>query len=188
MGNSRSAGLIVLVAVLMIGHALCAGAGEAQPVQLKASAPKNKPPSSFTGVAQSLQKRGVRTCLGRVDQVVGFLMAGGQSYIGTTMVPAGEPDRQLVTASIGMQLKNGNAAYIGASFSPNQTGSCSAVYEAVVYWPQQCHEVAKKSFGSFKKIDGLPASFEILDGGALVRVLLLNAGQGCVSIKKEIIR
>ena len=82
---------------------------------------------------------------------------------------------------------NGGVAYISASFAPNQANGCGATYDAVVYWPEKCEAVAGKQFAVFKKIGVLKSEITVLDGGPTTKVFLMQAGSGCLSIKKEVV-
>lgn len=79
------------------------------------------------------------------------------------------------------------SAYVSAHFAPNQANGCGAAYDAVAYWPQKCEAVAGKRFATLKKVGQLKKDIAILDGGPALKVFLMPAGTGCVSIKKEVV-
>jgi hypothetical protein len=48
--------------------------------------------------------------------------------------------------------------------------------------------VAEKQFGTLKKAGALAKNIGVRNGGESMKVFLMPAGTGCVSIKKEIVR
>ena len=102
-------------------------------------------------------------------------------------LPPNNPDMQLVSVSLEIPLKD-SAAYASASFAPNRAGGCAGIYETVVYWPYKCGEVAEKNFGVFKKAGALSKNITVLNGGESMKIFLIPAGSGCVSVKKEVVR
>jgi len=46
----------------------------------------------------------------------------------------------------------------------------------------------QKQFGTFKKAGALAKNIGVRNGGESMKVFLMPAGTGCVSIKKEIVR
>jgi len=187
--HGRIFSLLIAVVILALSITHGAMAADAQNTNTpKAEIKKQPVQSGFSVLTQDLEKKGIRTCLKRIDQVTTFLLAGVGQYGASFIIPSGDPNRQLLSASIGAQMKDGNEAYIGASFAPDLGNKCAAVYEAVAFWPVKCSEVANKNFKKFKKISDSSVRGQILDGGPMVRVFLLPAGPGCVSIKKEVVQ
>ena len=162
--------------------AVAVAAEKQKPAQ--ASAPKSVPANSIT---QAAMKTGVKSCAGRINQVTNFLAAGVKDAGYMMFYPKNNPDQQMTSVSMELPLKD-NMAYASASFAPGQTNYCGGMYETVVYWPNKCSEVAEKNFGTFKKGGALSKKIYIRDGGESIKVFLMPAGTGCVSIKKEIVR
>lgn len=130
-------------------------------------------------------QQGVLACSGRINQVVSYLGVDDQAG-GVLMLPAGPADQRLVPFAFELPTPTGSA-YVSASFAPNQSNGCGASYDAVVYWPQRCDEVAQQSFGPFKLAGLLKKNILVLDGGPATKVFLMPAGSGCISIKKEVV-
>lgn len=150
----------------------------------KTPATKAVPANSIT---QAAMKTGVKSCAGRINQVTNFLAAGVKDAGYMMFYPKNNPDQQMISVSMELPLKD-NTAYASASFAPGQANYCGGMYETVVYWPNKCSEVAEKNFGSFKKGGTLSKNIYVRDGGESMKVFLMPAGKGCVSIKKEIVR
>lgn len=161
-------------------------------VAAEGAAPASPPPASaaapeVNGITQAALKAGVIACTSRINQVANFLIAGTQDVKAIMLMPPANPDQQLISVSMEIPQKDASSAYASASFAPNQANGCGGMYEAVVYWPQNCTKVASETFGALKKIDGFSKQFTVLDGGPLTKIFLMSAGKGCVSIKKEVV-
>lgn len=136
-------------------------------------------------ITRSALKIGVQACAGRIEQVTNFLGFGPQA--GAAIIqPPNNPNQRLTPVSMEVPTQNG-AAYVTASFAPNQANGCGATYDAVVFWPERCDAVAGKQFSNFKKTGMLKKDITMLDGGSATKVYLMPAGNGCVAIKKEIV-
>lgn len=91
-------------------------------------------------------------------------------------------------ASVSQEISNGQSlSYVGTAYAPTPDGQCSAVYEAVSFWQGKCDDVASKVFPSFARSNNLRQHVLVLDAGASAKVFLMPAGNGCVSIKKEVV-
>jgi len=155
-----------------------------KPLKTQPSTSQTPPPN---GITQAAMKAGINSCAGRINQVTHFLITGSTGAGATVFLPNDNPDKQLFSASIEIPLKN-NTAYASVSFAPNQASGCNGMYETVIYWPQNCTQVAEKQFGAFQKAAPLSRNIAVRESGTTVKVFLMPAGVGCVSIKKEIIR
>jgi hypothetical protein len=142
--------------------------------------------ASLNPVAQAAKKAGVVECVDRVNQVANFLTTGdAQSGANLSVSPQGANER-MVSASFEIQTPQ-VLSYASAEFAPLASG-CGATYEAVVYWKNDCDAVASKAFAQFKRVGTIKNSILALQGSSTqLRVFLMPAGAGCVSIKKEIV-
>ncbi|MGD0280322.1 MAG: hypothetical protein ABSC11_13610 [Smithella sp.] len=154
----------------------------------KTKAPVNKQAASnVNNITQAAVNAGVLSCISRINQVANFLTANTQGLGTMIFLPPNNPDNQLISLSMEIPLKD-SSAYASASFAPNQANGCAGMYETVAYWPQKCAEVGEKQFGSFKKGGALSKNITVMNGGESIKIFLMPAGAGCVSIKKEIVR
>lgn len=153
-------------------------AGEAPAAQQTAPAPA-------VMVTQAFTQRGANKCAERIGQFSQFLTNGAQVG-GQVFVAQEDPDRRVASASL--EIQAGPAlGYAGLTFAPDSGANrCGGVYELVSYWANTCEDVASKAYGTFKRMVPLRQSIISLEGGANVRVFLMPAGAGCVSIKKEL--
>ncbi len=166
-----------------------AAAADKQVVPTQQNTPiRQSPVSPVNGITQAAVKAGVLVCTSRVNQVATFLTADVQGVSAMLFMPLNNPDQHLISVSLEIPQKEAFSAYASASFAPNQANGCGGMYETVVYWPQKCDEVAHKTFGALKKIEGFSKNLTVLDGGIWTKIFLMPAGSGCVSIKKEVVQ
>jgi len=152
-------------------------------VKLRKAKPPAAPP--LNGLAQAAANGGVVECIGRIQQVTDFLTGQSKSGAFLFLAPA-DANRHLASASLEIQAGS-VSTYASANFAPDGAGGCGGMYETVAYWANRCEEVATRVFASYPSAGKLSASISMLDGGPTMRVFLMPAGQGCLSIKKEMI-
>jgi len=134
-------------------------------------------------VAKAAAQRGIHTCLKRIDQLSAFVTQGEPAgvFIFNT---AQEADRRIVSTSMEVADQQ-KVRYASSTFAPYADDACGGVYEEVNWWPGSCSNVAVTIFPQFGSAGKLLHDIQMLDGGATVRVFLMPAGDGCISIKKE---
>ncbi len=138
-------------------------------------------------VTLAAAQQGVLACSGRINQVVNFLGLDDKSGA-MLMLPPAQQDQRFAALALEMPSPStGNSAYVSATFAPNQANGCGAGYEAVAFWPKGCEEVGRQTFGALKILGKLKKDIAVLDGGPQIKVFLLPAGSGCVSIKREVV-
>ena len=152
-----------------------------------ASTQRTVAPPPLDPLAQVAAKAGVKACLGRINQVSSFLTGGNQS--GVYLFSASSlSDKNLFSSSYEIVAKPGVSTYASMTAAPLPAGGCSALYEGVAYWNNSCEEVAAKAFAGAKTVGLLRQAITMLDGGPTLKIFLMPAGSGCVSIKKEVLR
>ncbi len=131
------------------------------------------------------QKQGIKNCLQRIEQVSSFLTATAIEKGVMLSVSPKAPDKQLV--SIDFETKSPtDFSFSSATFAPSDTAKCSATYESIMYWGNDCNEVATKVFAQFQHKGFIRKHIAVLRGEQpQTRIYLMPAGKGCVSIKKE---
>lgn len=136
-------------------------------------------------LTQALEYWGVKNCSARVNRLSAFV-GYNKSSAAMALMPPSQVNQRMVPVAMEIPTENG-AAYISASFAPNQANNCGATYDAVVYWKRGCPDIAEKQFKTYKNIGSLGKEITVLDGGIATKVFLMPAGSGCVSIKKEVV-
>ena len=137
-------------------------------------------------ITQNFVQKGILSCAARINQVTSFL--GGNNQIGAFIyLPPGQPDQHIASTSMEIPGANKSTAYASASFAPNQTDGCNAVYDAVTWSPKKCEEVAKTQYPG-KKITGkLKQNISVIDIDNYSKAFLMPTSDGCVAIKKEVV-
>ncbi len=144
----------------------------------------NKSPSAVTAVTEAAVKQGVLACSRRIEQLARAINTNAKS--GTYFFPpAAQPDHGLFSASMEVKSQDNPSLYASVSFAPNPSGGCDAVYDAVEYLPQSCTEVQKKSFAA-SSVSPILKDIGVYNAGA-VKVFFMQAGTGCVVMKKEVL-
>lgn len=168
-------------------HALklaLATAFAASALTLFAQAPQGNSNASYADVAQ---RAGISKCAARINQVSSFV-TGSNPNSGQLLT--GAPDRvnkDIVATAIEVE-SSGITSLVSSSFAPGAgTSECSATYDAITYWNASCAMVATSNYGAYKLTQPLMRSVYVLDGGPTVKVFLMPAGSGCVSVKKEMV-
>jgi len=160
-----------------------------QQIAQQLTRPQTQPRSaSVNSITQAAVNAGALSCASRINQVSNFLMAGSKGVGAQMYVSPQDPDRSLVSISLEIQYEREPSAFASASFAPNQANGCGSIYEAIVYWNMKCDDVATKQFTGLKKIGALSKEIVVLDGGPLLKVFLMPAGFGCISIKREVVQ
>lgn len=177
----QTKGLNVLVFLRRVTFLL--GFFTAAACNAQSAAPSPSP--DVNSITQAAVNAGVLACAGRINQVTHFLGFNAQSGA-TLMVPPSQADQRILPVVMETPTASG-PAYVSATFAPNQANGCGASYDAVVYWPLKCDALAAKQFASLKKVGLLKKDITLLDGGPASKVFLMPAGNGCVSIKKEVV-
>jgi hypothetical protein len=155
------------------------------------SAPKDLPPlvnipNNLNHLAQAAQGAGVVDCLGRLNQVSNFLIKDNPNNSAAFFMPRQDVNNRMLSTSFEIHLPQA-LTYTTAYFAPRGAAGCDGAYEAVAYWQNSCEVLAQKNYPQLKRIGMIHNSILALDGGAQLRVFLMPAGTGCVSIKKELI-
>ena len=185
--------LIAAVAVFTTTASLAQTAKPAaKPAEAAKEAPKQQtqatkpPPVAISPVAQAAASAGAVECMGQINQLSNALTANAKSGAYLFASPT-DGTRRLTSVSFEVNAQN-TVAYSSASFAPVIGGGCQAVYEAVLYWEKPCAEVAKTAFSKLQPAKAILKDIEVLaDPKALLRVFLMPAGKGCVSIKKDLL-
>jgi hypothetical protein len=185
-------------ALLALSLAMTSGIAQSQPPSKNAASAVKAPPvrtlpatqaaasnPRLNVVANTAAQSGVIQCLPRINQLTDFIASGAKSGASLFVAPT-EPNQRLASVSLEV-LAPSALSYVDAYFSPGPANSCSGAYDAVTYWEQPCQDVANKVFPDFKVDNPLRQAISVLNGGTNVRVFLMPAGPGCVSIKKEIL-
>jgi hypothetical protein len=193
----RFCGLIapsgVLAALVFTSAAVCAQntpQAAPPPVAAPGNVAANPAANTAAGGANALTQAAVQvgalSCASRVEQVSRFL-GFGPGVGASLMAPAAPADQRLFAMQMEVAAGASSNSLVNMTFAPQQANGCGATYEAISYWAQSCDAVANAQFAQLKRIKPLQKDVLLLDGGPSTRVFLMQAGAGCVSVKKEIV-
>ena len=84
-------------------------------------------------------------------------------------------------------VEQNDSVYVSSTYAPSGKDDCAASYDLVKYWPNNCQDVANKVYFQFGNPTKLVSQIIVLGREPNVKVFLMPAGEGCVSIKKEIV-
>lgn len=136
-------------------------------------------------VAKAAREQGVRSCLQRISQTSNGLMQGAAAA-GAVVFPAGEmPDRQIFSNSFEL-LQASSLSYVSMNYAPDGV-ACNFSYETVQFWNVNCQQTAAESFKGAKPVGLMKQQINVLEISPSARVFLMPAGNGCVSIKKQVV-
>ena len=144
------------------------------------------PAQAATPYAIAAQRNGITQCIPRINQITSFIIGNSPNSGMVFNSPNNEANAKLVSSVMEVQGTGNLVTFVTASFAPAM-GSCGGTYDAVTYWPTNCSQLAASNFSTFKPERVLRQSITTLDGGPLVKVFLMPAGAGCISIKKEVL-
>lgn len=150
------------------------------------TAPAPQQGGGANSLTQAAVQAGALSCASRVEQVTRFL-GFGPGVGASLMVPAQPADQRLFAIQMEVAAGAASNSLVDVTFAPQQANGCGASYEAISYWTQSCDTVANGPFAQLKRVKPLQKDVLLLDGGPASRVFLMQAGSGCVSIKKEIV-
>lgn len=174
--------LIICLLLIINGQVLASEAKGSNPPGQAQRAGGAATPNQVT---QAAFAKGVLKCSSRLQQVTNFASPKGTQTALLTFFPM-DPDNGLLSVIQEIEAAEG-PGYVSSNFAPNQANGCQASYDAVSFWKKSCQLVASEVFKELKEIKDLKGSIKVLDGGPYLKVVLMPADRGCVSIKKEVI-
>jgi hypothetical protein len=181
--------LIIASSIFLIQIANSYAQVGATAVKAKPPAIKPKPPApaaQLGTLAQEAARNGVVKCANRVDQHERFFLQQKNEVGALMFVAPQEANDRLFSMSLEI-IENNESAYVSSTYMPARKDGCSASYDIVKYWPGSCQEVATQIYSQFGTPAILKKQVTMLGTEPYVRVFLMAAGAGCVSIKKEIV-
>jgi hypothetical protein len=176
-------------AALTLGAQLAAGqvaGGFRQPIP-------NTPAERLNAAVQQL---GIGRCAPVFAQAGQFLFENATAQF--VVQPLG-PDVNRWPTAVTIEGAYPLAAKPGAAAAPTQqtrlttlivapAGSCSGLYNQVIYWPEPCAGLKTRVFGSYTNERPLLARVRQSEANPGLQLYLMPAGaNGCVSVKKELI-
>ena len=157
---------------------LCLGSAFAAPQQ-------NKQPA-LNPLANAIGQSGVVHCQGRVQQVADFLASSNSNSGAMLLLPPDHINDHMISSAL--EVFDGSVLfYSNMDFAPLVAYGCDAVFETVIYWPNNCETIAKTQFKQAKNTGKMRQYISVLTAGNNLQIFLMPAGNGCVAIKKQAI-
>lgn len=173
----------IALAIALAGPIAMGQPARAQDAQAEAPAPARSA-DVVNRLTQTAVQLGALTCAARVQQVTAFLGVTTDTRASIRR-PATPADRN--SLSLAMTIETDGTTGIGlAEFYPTQ-GGCKASYNLTVNLPQSCDELRNASFASLGEASSLAESITVLGGATTLRVILMDAGEGCTVMKTQIL-
>ena len=147
-----------------------------------------QPHSGFTGedLASQLDYRlaylHITTCAPRIKQAV-MALAGNQpaDFVIEPMAVNANAATNIITIE--------SAETQGSRYSVLQVNpGCDGLYTQTIYWTKSCATVKAEDFPNFADDRTLVRRVMSYRAGPALQLSLMSAGQGCVSVKKEMFR
>jgi len=146
-------------------------------------------PTPQERLSAAVRQLGIVTCSPVFDQAGPFLFENADAQF--VIQPLGRDTNRWPTAVTieGSYPTPGKAAQTRlTTLIVAPAGSCSGLYNQVIYWPEPCAAVKTRVFGSFTNDRPLLARVRQSEVSPGLQLYLMPAGTaGCVSVKKELI-
>lgn len=139
-------------------------------------------PQAINKITSAAVQLGVLTCAARVQQVTSFL--GVTETTNATLRRPIEPADQNSFALAMSVETDGTTAVASAEFYPSPLG-CKATYSITVPLQESCEAVRQTSFAELGNGVALSETITALTGANTMRIMLIDAGEGCTLIKTE---
>lgn len=186
--SNRSSWLIAATLLCSSSVALAQNASKAKPAPQQSPQAQTVAQQPVTNpYVEQAQRGGITQCLSRINQITTFVTNASRHQGIVQLPPRAKINQGMINNAIAVNTGN-NTSVVSTYFAPGTApNECNGAYSAVTYWNASCTLVAKNNFATFPAKDSLMQAVAVLDGGPNVRVMLLPAGSGCISIKQEIV-
>lgn len=153
----------------------------AQPVT-----PPALPQTPMDRLGSQLARAGVKRCAPIVRAVAAFVTENSNAAFVVRSLGA-NPDTSPLNVTVeSAHAQLGTTRYATITVIPME--NCSGFYEQTIYWGATCDVVKQRNFANFPAGRPILRNIQLSSLSKTVSLQLLPAGQGCVTIKKEIFR
>lgn len=141
-----------------------------------------KPLTAVNAVTEAAVRLGALTCAARVQQVTSFLGVTSETKASLHR-PENPPDQNRLSLAMTI-VTDGTTGVALAEFLPTIDG-CKASYSLTVNLPQSCEELSAAGFAALTEENKLAENITLLADQSILRVVLMDAGEGCTVTKTE---
>jgi hypothetical protein len=144
------------------------------------------PPDALARLNASIKSINLNTCAPIISQAAAFLFDRGDVQF--VVQPLG-PDANRWPTVVTSEGANGEKQQTRlTTLIVAPAGSCSGLYQQVIYWPESCTAVKARVFADFKNEKAFLRNVRVSEANPGLQLYLMPAGAaGCVSVKKELI-
>ena len=134
----------------------------------------------------ALQQIHLTSCAPVFTQAANFLFEDGQVQF--IVQPLGRDANRWPTVVTSEGIHGAKPQTRLSTLIVAPAGTCSGMYQQVIYWPESCASVKARVFAEFKSEHQLLQNVRVSEASPALQLFLMPAGPtGCVSIKKELI-
>jgi len=152
----------------------------------QATMPPAVPQSPMDRLGAQLARAGVKRCAPIVRAVAAFVTENSNAAFVVRSLGA-SPDTSPVSVTVeSAHASLGTTRYATITVVPSE--SCAGFYEQTIYWAAACPAVKAQNFANFPATRPLLRNIQQSALSQNVSLQLMPAGQGCISIKKELFR
>ena len=173
----RVVAIVAIAALLETGVATAQSGGVAGGFRTSADA--------LARLAASLRQINLTACSPVFTQAANFLFEKGDVQFVVQPLGADANRWPTVVTSEGIHGDKAQTRLTTLIVAP--AGTCSGLYQQVIYWPETCAAVKARVFTDFKGERPFLRNVRVSEANPGLQLYLMPAGTGCVSIKKELI-
>jgi hypothetical protein len=144
------------------------------------------PPKPIDRLNAAIKQININACAPVISQAAAFLFDRGDVQF--VVQPLG-PDTNRWPTVVTSEGANGDKLQTRLStLIVAPAGTCSGLYQQVIYWPEPCAAVKARVFADFKGEKVFLRNVKVSEANPGLQLYLMPAGAaGCVSVKKELI-
>lgn len=174
----RLCGLVAGIALVMSGVAVAQSGGVGGAFRT--------PPKPLDRLNAAIKQINIGACAPVISQAAAFLFDKGDVQF--VVQPLG-PDTNRWPTVVTSEGANGDKLQTRLStLIVAPAGTCSGLYQQVIYWPEPCAAVKARVFADFKGEKQFLRNVRVSEANPGLQLYLMPAGAaGCVSVKKELI-
>jgi len=177
--------------VSAVATAILGCAVQAQSLPVHAAAPAASAASGPVVAAQphplakQLMQIGAMGCAARAHQLATSISNGRETSI--LQMPSGDADKSLLMATLIEPLGAQQNALIVMAMAPNQAVGCGAGYQKITYSEKSCVQALAENYPGHSATPVAQTGVWMTVLGRANRVLLMNAGTGCILLSEGVV-
>ena len=144
------------------------------------------PPKPLDRLNAAIKQINISACAPVISQAAAFLFDKGDVQF--VVQPLGPDTNRWPTVVTSEGVSGDKQQTRLSTLIVAPSGSCSGLYQQVIYWPEACAAVKARVFADFKGEKLFLRNVRVSEANPGLQLYLMPAGAtGCVSVKKELI-